>query len=444
MSNAMRCIICSDPSLRSRFETLRMSGYGRRRIASELNVSQFTVRNHIAKHGGKVHEDHNTAPSGWNGGVEVTGNSGTICSGPVEAPVSDWSEILTMWGLDPQRFEVVEPVTMKAWDGFAKDNDGEIVSKRLFSYKAQVRTKTENAVSVDTSKWREVLMSGVTSVSTTTDHVLVKNTYIILVADPQIGKPGTQDALENWRNGLTRHIARIELNRDRLERIVVAFMGDEFENVAGNYTNQPYTVELDLSNQIQTTFDMMVWTIAEVRKVGLPITITSVVSNHGELSRRVGKDSVTDIYDNGSTMISRLVQRLYEAVGADEITWNIADHNPDIVEEFSGVGVLFTHGHIAKGRGSSPGYRMRDAYQKQLLGRTRELLDVKLFFGAHWHHAYIIEEHERTFFGCPALEAEKSSAWYFESSGIWSRPGMLGLMVGESFGPRGWGEYAIL
>lgn len=382
-------------------------------------------------------------PKGWAAGVELEGNTGTISTGPVEEPVSDWTDIFKIWGLDPEVFEVVEPVTFKAWDMGAKDSSGNIQAKRMYSYKARVQkisTATELA-NFDFDGWKRQLQTEVEVSYVSSGR---GSSYVICVADPQLGKPGTQEALESWKSGVSNHLARLEAVRglESVERVVVAFMGDEHEGVAGHYANQSYEVELDFSSQLELDFDMRVWTIKQAVATGLPVSVISVVSNHGEFTRQNGKP-VTSLYDNSSTMIARMVKKLFDETDYD-VEWNIAGEGPDVVVQLSGVKTLFTHGHVASGSGKSSEFRTKSAYEKQILGRTEELGDVSLFVSAHYHHHSLVEDRGRTYIGCPALEAEKSSKWFFQKNGVWSKPGMLGFLVGQRFGDRGWSESAVM
>ena len=155
-----------------------------------------------------------STPKGWTGGVELTGDQGVLTTGPVDAPVTNWNELLLVWGLDPSHFEVVEPVTFKAWDGFAKETkvDGtqEIVSKRLYSYKARIQRLTAENLRLEhhVSKWEKKLLKSAPAV--TCGPASGGCTYVILVADPQLGKKRTGEAVENWRRGIQQHINRIE------------------------------------------------------------------------------------------------------------------------------------------------------------------------------------------------------------------------------------------
>lgn len=389
-----------------------------------------------------------TAPKDWTAGVEVSGDSGTICSGPVEKPITDWDDLLKVWGLDPAQFEIVEPVTFKAWDTPAKNEETqEIITKRLFSYKARIqRKKVDETVKVDAESWRAALQSFKPDRDEYYKGFSGKYSYVVCVADPQLGKPGTDQAVKNWKRGIEGHLRRIRAleNEYSIAEVVVAFMGDEHEGVVGNYASQPYEVELSYTEQIQLDYDLRVWTIKTMLESGLPIRVSSVPSNHGEHSRFGSAKVMTSLYDNSSTMVTGLVKRLFdETQFADSISWHIADDRQDNTLVLNGVKANFSHGHIAKGSGRGE-QRVKSAIERQILGRTEELGDAQLFFTAHYHHYYTIEDRGRTMFGCPALEAEKSSDWFYSQYGVWSRPGMLGVLVGSELGSRGWSEINVL
>jgi hypothetical protein len=375
------------------------------------------------------------------GDITLVGDSGVINTGTVETPITDWSDTLAVWGLDPEVFEVIEPVTMKAWDSG---------SGRKFSYRANIRRKTvsqdvEDKLDID--GWRETLRSLTLNPSTRLREGGA--TYTILVADPQLGKPGTQEAVTSWRDGIEGHLERIYNLRNSgipVDGIALAFMGDEHEGAVGNYASQPYEVELNYSEQIELDFDMRVWSIRQLLNTGLSIQIASVPSNHGEHTRFGSSHALTSIYDNSSTMVAALAKKVFDGTDAsDFLTWEIARDRQDANLNLSGIKANFTHGHVGKASGSpTGGIRSKNVIEKQILGRTSELVDHSVFFSAHYHHFNVIEDRGRTYFGCPALEAEKSSQWFYDSSGVWSRPGMLGLLVGKACGDRGWDELAVI
>lgn len=461
-------------NLNERIIEMHKQEKGRRTISRELGVSERKVRSVLAE-AGRVAKPYDqvrdtaeltskvdTVISGnEKGSLELTGNTGWLSTGVLGEPVKDWNALLRLWNLDPDEFEVVEPVSFKAWDGHAKETKqlkdeqtGELkevsslVNKRLFAYKAKIQKKSIERRSFeenfDFAGWSERLKRP-EPIDTGLDENA--STYVILVADPQLGKPGTQETLENWKRGVEGHVTRIKKLSyvgHKIKRVVVAFMGDEHEGVCNNYVNQPYEVEMSFSAQLELDLEMRLWTIARVGDTGLPLTVVSVVSNHGEFTRNGTHLPVTDKYDNSSTLIAKFAKRVVEEQHGHGVTeWLIAERTQDIVTTLSGVKVSFSHGHIAKGRGNGSERRTISAIEKQILGRTEELGDVSIYFTAHYHHSYHIEERGRTIFGCPALEAEKSSEYFYDQYGVWSKPGMSGLLVGNFSGGRTWSEHQI-
>jgi len=375
------------------------------------------------------------------GSISLTGDSGVIKTGAVAEPITDWTDTIKLWGLDPEVFEVIQPVTMKAW---GKKGDFR------YSYAARIQKKADAPAPIedtlDIEGWRQSLQSVQFTPQPQKKDGL---SYLIMVADPQLGKPGTQESLDNWRRGISGHEDRIInlINSGYpIERIALAFMGDEHEGAVGNYASQPYEIELNYSDQITLDFDMRTWSIKELLDHDLPLSIASVPSNHGEHTRFGSNKVLTSIYDNSSTMVAKLVKQVFNSAdAANTIHWDIATDRQDANLELSGIKVNFTHGHIANGSGSKTGgVSSKSAIEKQILGRTEEMVDMRLFVSAHYHHFNVIEDRGRTFFGCPALEAEKSSQWFYDSSGVWSKPGMLGMVVGEHADRRGWTELAII
>jgi len=376
--------------------------------------------------------------------LQLTGDQGSITTGEVDAPITDWTDTLAVWGLDPEVFEVVEPVTMKAWDAG---------TTRKFSYRARIQKKAAPVADLETTMdiagWRQTLQSLAGNPASSTYGVDSKLSYAILVADPQLGKPGTQEAVANWTTGIDGHLERI---RNLLHagipvgEIALVFMGDEHEGAVGNYTSQPYEVELSYSKQLELDFDMRTWSIRQLLEAGLPMQIGSVPSNHGEHTRFGSSKVTTSIYDNSSTMIASLVKKVFAGTDVEPmLTWHIAEDEQDVNLDLSGVKANFTHGHIAKGSGAKTGgASSKSAIEKQILGRTGQLYETTLFYSAHYHHFNVIEDRGRSFFGCPALEAEKSSRWFYDSSGVWSKPGMLGMVVGAAAGERGWDELSVI
>lgn len=381
-----------------------------------------------------------------SGTVTVDQDGATITRVVVTTPIvddGDWGPILEMFGLDPLHFEVVDDtVRMKSWwvaRGSKKNDAWEPL--QMFSYDARFRRINKDMVpQAKVTEWTEALLAD-RPPAALLDRVepddRIPTTYSILVADPQLGKKGTEEAVHNWQSGVLNHIAaiqRLQYQGQCVEAVHVAFMGDEHENVVNSYTNQPHTVELNRSQQLELDYDLSVWTLKKVADLGLPMSVSSVISNHGLWTRNDTKEPVTTNNDNSSTYIRRQVRKLFEELepfGGPKISWAIGDSAPGVVLDLSDVPCYFSHGFIEKGRGGNTEAKVQNAIEKQILGDTDRLGKVPLWFMAHYHHFYTNEFQDRTLFGCPALEAEKSSEYMSDQYGVWSKPGLLGLLVGN-------------
>lgn len=370
------------------------------------------------------------------GSIETFGDSGTITTGTLDAPVKDWSKIFEVWGMDPERFEIIEPVRMSAWD--AGDT-------RKYSYKARFKAR-ESAVETtepkfDVSGWVERLRALDLSTEASTKNYTKRRGYVVCPTDSQLGKPGTDEALKNIRRGIYAHVKEIQNLLDlgtEITEIVIAFCGDETEGVANFYPTQTFEVELNYSQQIELDFETRIWIIAQFMPFGVPLKVVSVISNHGEMGRNGSNKTITSVYDNASTMVARMVRQTLQMAHPDfPISWHIADEEQDVIVDIAGVRSLFTHGHLMVGSGKTSEFRMKNALEKQILGRTKEMADIQLFVAGHYHHFYVLEDRGRTFIGLPALEADSNGGYFMEKFGVWSRAGLVGFTVSADI-PRGW------
>lgn len=359
--------------------------------------------------------------------TEETADSIEVMNVPIEGELNeDWDHLLRLCGLDPERFEVKEDtVRVSRWQQSKRLENGERDLVWLSSYRAVFRKIKKDMIRPEVlESWRTHLMKLTPARRTN----IIDGTYLLLVADPQLGKKGTAEAVENWKRGVLAHLDEAE--RLNVQRVHVAWMGDETEGVCNNYGNQPHTVELNQSQQLELDFDLRVWTLEQTLSRGFTVGASSVISNHGEWTRNGSKEPVTTSNDNASTHIARLVKKTFQRTG-HHIDWTIGNDSPGITLSLSGVECYFSHGYKEKGRGASSETRTRSAIERQILGRTEDLGTTKLWFMAHYHHFYTNEFEGRTLFGCPALEAEKSSEYMLDQYGVWSPAGMLGMLISD-------------
>lgn len=410
----------------------------------ELGVSEATIRRHRERNCNKEGEHLSGAR---DGSIDVTPDGARVNNVVVTQPINeDWSTVFDLFNLDASKFEVVDDtVRMNTWQQSKASEDGRRDIIQLYSYSARFRRISGRTVRPEVvDSWRDVLQRSPNLGGKKTRDKDASGTYVILVADPQLGKPGTEEAATNWKKGISGHfneILRLEDSGTPVERIHLAFMGDETEGVANNYRNQPHLVELNLTQQLELDYDLRVWSIKKLLDLDYPLSVSSVISNHGEWTRNGGKDVLTTQGDNASTHVARIVKKLFDELDFD-IEWHIAQEDPGIYLTLSGVPVYFTHGYIEKGRGGTVEARVKNAMEQQILAAPVERGAVRVWFTAHYHHFHSVSDRGRTVFGCPALEAEKSSAYMLDQFGVWSEPGMLGMVVTDK-DARGWTHLSI-
>lgn len=368
---------------------------------------------------------------------------------PLNTPLTmddDLSPLLIHFGLNPAQYEVMKG-TFSCWMQSASDGTGGRDVTYLYAAKfRKVGNAIEGLANADAlKKWRSVLLKPIKPAKPTYKRSAgTVGTYSLWPSDLQLGKTRTIEAVENFRHGIVAGLdeaARLLDAGEPIEALHLGWGGDETEGVCNNYKNQPYTVELNQSEQLELDFDLRVWALKEALQLGLPLSASSVVSNHGEHTRNGGKDPETDKHDNSSTHVARQVRKLFAELeattGRHHIDWTIGAHrdaHPGLVVNLSGELVYTSHGHIEKGRGGSTELRTKSAIENQLLGdimAERRLIDVRLFVMAHYHHYYTIEDRGRVIMGLPALEAIRSSEYMQAQFGVHSPPGLLGMVVGK-------------
>ncbi len=421
------CPICSSGQAPRINELNRVQHFKRDEIAKMTEFSRSAVRNHF--------KSCDTPPFVEN----ASGDSGSqISIEDIDRPLSSDEEVLIVMGMDPQKYQIVGGTNVSARTLASGD--------MLYSYRAKVLPVApldETSVSLDAV--REMIANPPKMVRTGDGSA-----YVIALADPQLGKSGTNEAVKNLQVAVTSHVDRIKRMMAvgvKINQVVLCYMGDEIEGIGGNYASQTATVELNLSQQLQLDFELRVWAIKYILdEVGLPMQVSSVISNHGDSWVRMGGNKpVMGQSDNASTHVARLVREAFALASGygDAIDWHIAHDEPSVVLSVNGVKMYTTHGYLEKGSGTGVEAKTLSAMQKQILGNPMELGDVKIFLTAHYHHKWEIQNGGYTVIGCPALEAKGSSKWLKDMNGVWSEPGAIGFLVGEAQGPLGYNEMAV-
>lgn len=381
-------------------------------------------------------------PKGWEAGVELKGDTGTLCSGTVDAPVEDWDELLALWNLDSQVFEVIEPVTFKAWDLGIKNPAGEIETKRLYSYKATIRKRVAGVRADELAALREQIQIAAPVVTVRDDLGADGLTYAVVLSDWQMGKGeggGTDATVERLERALYWAEDRLTALQatQPVGRIALLGLGDLVEACDGHYDMQAYQTDRTRREQINTVRRMVLRFVRRFAEFGLPMTVAAVAGNHGE-NRKNGK-AFTTFGDNDDVgifdQVRELVSEVPDRFGHPEF-W-IAQDNLAMMLTLSGVKVALAHGH----QFGSGARKSINWWQKQALG-NQPVGEAQLLLSGHFHNLELSSWSERTHIQVPAMDG--GSQWFRERQGAESPAGMVTLLIGTSLGPSGWGSLSVV
>lgn len=369
-------------------------------------------------------------PSGWEPGVAWDGDAGTLTTHPLDAEPNDWSELLAVWDLDPEMFEVIEPVQYRAWD--APDPEGGL--RRLFYYKAAIRRRVAGQRSVD-----ELLAAlGRKRPKAPPEGHEDGFMYCVPAGDLQLGKPdgdGTEGTIERFAVKTDAAVARLKELR-RLKRpisgIMLPWLGDCIEGLVsqGGALAAAGRLDLTMTEQLRVYRRLMLHQIQQFAPLADRIIVPVVPGNHDEV-QRVGK--VQRRYDDSWALEGAVAvaDALKLAPGYEHVTFVFPGRDElTITLDVAGTPVGFAHGHQF---GRDPvKWWSGQAHGMQPIGSATLLL------GAHLHHLRVEQGGAKTFIQIPALDG--GSTWWRHKTGQDAPAGMVSLLIGDG----GWRDLAVL
>lgn len=377
--------------------------------------------------------------------AEVSQDEVIISTGVVNAPITNWDTILISFGLDPDVFEVKDDkVRMSKWQTSKRLESGERDLIWLYSYKAvfghRAKAKLKDE---DLEKIRKAIRTFKPELHKTTNEN--PSTFVILWADWQLGKSasgGPDATISRVLGSFQKSRARIkDLQKQgrNIEQIAFVNMGDPVENCADFYANQTFTVALNQRQQLLLALDLWAKGIEILAPLVEKKTFISTLSNHGEWTRRNGK-SITGDSDSADAFLADTLKRILQKTGYID-TWHIPHDEMTTQVNLSGLECAFTHGHKITGKEG-------EWHRGQTLRLLRENgSEPRIWFQAHKHHFFVKDTGAFTIFQCPSMDTDGSpsggSKWFSDSSGQWSSPGCLTMLVG-SHDKRGWSDLEIL
>lgn len=375
---------------------------------------------------------------GWTPGLEWDGDTGTITTDALSGPVENWDDLLKIWRLDPEVFEIVEPIRFRAWDHVSQ---GETV--RLFHYKATVirrRVAAEGEEAADIEALKAQIAGHEPTPGATYRGELSGQAFIFALADLQTGKGengGTEALIERFMSGLDAAERRLGELRARglpLSTVYILGMGDLIEACSGHYAQQQFRVDLNHRDQMKVVRRLVLAAIKRFAPVSLRVVVAAVPGNHGE--NRLNGKSYTDFADNEDVavieQVAEIVAENPDAYGHVEFILPEGD-DLTLLVDIGGTRVGLAHGHQYKRPNQAVTWWQGQAFGEQTVAGADVLIT------AHFHHLLVITtKGGKTHIQCPSLDG--GSAWYTQTTGESSPPGLLSLVVG----PEGWSDLQVL
>ena len=355
----------------------------------------------------------------WAPGVEWLGTEGTLTTDTVKGE-PQWADILRKWDLDPDEFEVVEPVLFNSWGG----EDGTL--NRQFKAKVIRRTHARPDL--------EPLIANAMKHKPKKEKIVGDASLTVVLADWQIGKAdhgGVEDTIEriiDARDALIQRARDLrKIGRD-IGSLNVLWTGDSIEGCLGHYPSQTFTVELDRREQVKVTRRLLTDSLQTWSKHFEEITVAAVAGNHGE--NRNGGKAFTGVQDNDDLAVVEQVQEILAANSNafGHVRFALARDALTLTIPAAGWIIGITHGHIAT-RGSNVEAKLQRWWEGQAAGR-QPIGDSDVLVTGHYHHLRVADWGGCVWMQAPAMEG--GSEWFRQATGQASQIGMLTFVTSET------------
>ena len=376
----------------------------------------------------------------------MDGSLGKFTNFVSDKPLTDFSDVFRKFDRDPDEFEIVGTVAMKAWQQSAFDKKSQKRSTvTLYSYGARFRKKGAHAISQEDidALIREARMWSISDKPAPMPGAPVA--AVLNLADMQLFKRdggGFHATMNRLRFALHRfrdHVQEVRARGINLNELIIVNNGDPFEGIAGNYANQAHTVEGGLRAQMNAVLDVWMMFARELYPLFEKRQFVSVLCNHTQFGRQGGaKDSITGEEDNGSAFLAETLQRILHATPCfEDVKFTIPHDEMNVYTTAAGIPMGFNHGHkIPKSDASG--------FETWLNGQVRadrQAYDVRVWVTAHRHNMQMFDIGNASVLQCPSCDG--GSKWLTDTTGKHSNAGVVSILVGEHH-RLGWSDMQFL
>ena len=348
--------------------------------------------------------------------------SGEIVSQPQKSNNVDWKEQLeNYFGKDAYKYKVLEnQAEIRYWDMAGNP------PQRLYYFKAKIVSSEKYMPDEDFKKL--LASAGRLKKKTTKKPVKDSKTFCIALSDFQIGKEGTEEAIERFIDYIPKikaHVKQIQ-KIEPLEQVLFAGLGDLVESCSNHYNMQEFSTILDERSQQKVARRMIYTLIKEIMPLFSKGLVCFIGGNHGE-NRKNGK-AYTTFADNKDVMLAEELQEIFKESTAynKSLDFIIPDNELHLTIEVSDVAILLLHGHQMKGAGNSQA-KARKWLSDQAFSRNATA-DADIVLHGHYHFFSAYESSDRLILQAPTLDS--GSEWFENTKGDKSRAGMLTFVIG--------------
>jgi predicted phosphodiesterase len=356
----------------------------------------------------------------WMPGVTWQGEEGMVTTQPMEGDnAPDWSGVLRMWGLDPEHFQVVEPVLFNVW--------GDTLGVLNRQWKGKVVRKGKQEVADIEALIQEIKKHKPRERKEITGGA----SLVVCASDWQVGKrdgDGLKGLVGRWLQAIDDVEFRLkELKKigRPIDSITVLCLGDLVEGCDGHYDIQTFTVEVDRRDQVKIARRLLRDALIRWSKVVPNITVAAIGGNHGE-NRKNGK-AFTTLNDNDDVALVESVAEIFQAnpEAYGHIRFAIPTDELSLTIEVQGQIIGITHGHLARSGQGVEG-KLRRWIADQTLGRQK-IGDCDILVTGHYHSFKLADWGGVKWLQAPALDG--GSVWWRQSTGEIADVGVLTFLV---------------
>ena len=391
-----------------------------------IHIADTSIGNHYKNHRDKnLSIDSSDTPPGWRPSLVLNEDgTGEVVSKPkTDGNITDFSDILSEMGIDPDSFEVVGNARISKWQN---KTDGEF----LTSYRIHIQQKNKAQEEEPLPLLADRASKFGTNFEWTTVNARSDRTLVVVGGDFQVGKVGSRGnttALINRMHDIQGKLAEV-VDRAYCSNAVWMDAGDIIEGFE-NVKQQEFTNDLSLMEQIDLAHTLELEFIEFLSASHSKLDVMSVPSNHA--AWRKGKDYLGKPSDDWGIHIARRIEKeLDRYVDQHNISFHYADiWKKSLNLDVQGFGLGLVHGDdVSKPEG------IEQWWMKQVHGAGPTAMSDILVHG-HFHtfRANVTGRSLRTgaqkwLLGAPTMD--NGSDWYANGpGGSDSDPGLLTFVI---------------